>query len=219
MHGFSETKDGVVGTAGSTGRGVFGLSFEGTGVAGEGVKEGVKGSSPSGRGVLGDTDSGVAVEGLSNTGAALHVGSLAGNLIEGEGSVDSQIVFRVANNGDVFVQGAMQHSDARFKTDVAPVTQVLERLERIRTVSFRRTGVSEPPDALPRRRIGVLGQEVQAAFPELVADWGTGDQIAVDYAGLTAVLLRAIRELQAENAMMQARLAVVEQLVLREERR
>jgi hypothetical protein len=208
--------------------GVRGESDKEAGVFGKGAKQGVMGESDSGFGVLGKSNSvslGVSVEGagveaFSETGPGLSVQSLSGNLIEGEGQIFGQIVFRVANSGDVFVKGMQVHSDARSKTGIAPVTKVLEKLDRIRPVSFQRAGGNSISDrVLPRRRIGVLAQEVEAVFPELVADWGTGDQIAVDYAGLTAVLLGAVRELQAENARLQAQLGALEQRVLLQQRR
>lgn len=101
-------------------------------------------------------------------------------------------------------------SDVRFKTNIKPLTAVLEKLATIRGVSFewnelyaslgRSTGHGE---------IGVIAQEVEAVFPELVTTWGDQGYRAVDYGRLTAVLLEAIKELHADNQALNQR---VEQL-------
>ena len=51
-----------------------------------------------------------------------------------------------------------------------------------------------------RRHIGVIAQEIEKEFPELVSEWEQ-DGVkykAVDYSRLTAVLLQAIKEQQKE---------------------
>jgi uncharacterized coiled-coil protein SlyX len=77
---------------------------------------------------------------------------------------------------------------------------VLEKLERIRGVSF---DWNEKYQSLgrstARREIGVIAQELEAVFPELVTRWGVQGYRAVDYGRLTGVLLEAIKELRVEN--------------------
>lgn len=206
VSGFTEHGTGVVGRSNS-GIGVIGESSSDDGVVGSSkAAAGVAGFSGASDGVFGKSEEGSGVSAVSAGGPALSLLSTTGNLIDGGAA------FRVANNGDVFVSSVKVHSDARSKTDIVPVGLVLERLARIRTVYFRRTGVGEPA-ADAQRQIGVLGQDVEAAFPELVASWNVDNQIAVDYVGLTAVLLSAVRELQVENAELKARLAAVEEFV------
>lgn len=74
-----------------------------------------------------------------------------------------------------------QASDSALKTDVVPQTGVLEKLRGKRTVLY--TLKSDPGKT---RHIGVVAQEWQADFPELVADTGAdidedGDFIAHQY--------------------------------------
>jgi hypothetical protein len=102
-------------------------------------------------------------------------------------------------------------SDARFKTNVTPLTNVLEKLEKIRGVSFdwnklyeslgRSTGHTE---------IGVIAQEVEAVFPELVTTWSDEDYKAVEYGRLAAVLIEAIKELKAQNEVLKQRIEKLE---------
>ncbi|MCI0405616.1 MAG: tail fiber domain-containing protein, partial [candidate division Zixibacteria bacterium] len=48
------------------------------------------------------------------------------------------------------------------------------------------------------REIGVIAQEVEKVFPELVTKWGEKDYRAVDYSRLSAVLIEAVKEQQKQ---------------------
>ena len=102
-------------------------------------------------------------------------------------------------------------SDTRFKTNVTQLTDVLEKLEKIRGVSF---DWNELYESLGRssghREIGVIAQEVEAVFPELVTTWGDEKYRAVDYGRLSAVLIEAIKELKSENDALKQRIESLE---------
>jgi Chaperone of endosialidase len=102
-------------------------------------------------------------------------------------------------------------SDARLKTDVEQLTHVLQKVDRIRGVSFE---WNELCGSLGRstghKEIGVIAQEVEEVFPELVTTWGDDDFMAVDYGRLTGVLIEAIKELSQENRTLKARLDALE---------
>jgi hypothetical protein len=103
-------------------------------------------------------------------------------------------------------------SDLRLKTNVASLANVIPKLEQIRGVSF---DWNEAYQAMGRatghREIGVIAQEVEAVFPELVTTWGSEGYKAVDYGRLTGVLIEAIKELHAELSALRQ-----EQQVLRQ---
>jgi hypothetical protein len=66
----------------------------------------------------------------------------------------------------------------------------------------------------------VLAQDVQEEFPELVTPMGPdGDFLGVNYAGLTAVLLEAVKALEAQLKTLRLRHENLEQRVERLERR
>ena len=90
--------------------------------------------------------------------------------------------------GDARAYSWETYSDARLKEDVRPMGSVLERLSRLQAVQFRWRESGQED-------IGVLAQEVEAVFPELVTE--RGGVKTVDYSGLTAVLLAAVSELAA----------------------
>jgi hypothetical protein len=100
--------------------------------------------------------------------------------------------------GDVFAT-SFTPSDARLKTQVTPLTRVLEKLEQLRGMSFEWTQAAALLTGRTpgQRDIGVLAQDVEAVFPELVTTWGEAGYKAVAYDKLSAILLAAITELQA----------------------
>lgn len=116
--------------------------------------------------------------------------------------------FDLEVNGTVCARQFCNPSDLRLKQDVTPLGGVLDGLADIRAVSYRPAWPAAPAEPAPQ--IGVLAQDVQAAFPELVVAMEPDGLLAVDYAGLAGVLLRAVQELKASNDDLSRRLAEVE---------
>ena len=80
-----------------------------------------------------------------------------------------------------------------------PLTRVPEKLDKIRGISFEwDERYASLGRATGHREIGVIAQEVEAVFPELVTTWGDAGYRAIDYGRLTAVLVEAIKQLRAE---------------------
>jgi hypothetical protein len=105
--------------------------------------------------------------------------------------------------GSLFISGAAYtSSDARLKHDVVPLTGVLGRLAGVRGVSFLRRD-----DPAADRRLGVLAHEVAAQFPDLVTVSARDGYQAVDYQGMTAVLIEAVKDLAAQVHELRGRLA------------
>jgi hypothetical protein len=103
--------------------------------------------------------------------------------------------------GNVIANNIPSPSDLRLKTSVALCTNVLEKLDRIHGVSFEWNALSASLGCTPGGLgIGVIAQEVEAVFPELVTTWGEEAYKAIDYGRLAAVLVEAIKALQAVNA-------------------
>jgi hypothetical protein len=91
-------------------------------------------------------------------------------------------------------------SDMRLKTNIIPLTEVLAKLAQLRGVSFEWNDTYKALGrGTERREIGVIAQDVEAVFPELVTTWGEGYK-AVDYGKLSGVLVEAVKELQAQTA-------------------
>lgn len=93
----------------------------------------------------------------------------------------------------VLADGFTCASDARLKKDVAPLDNALEKLDHIRGVTYHWISEDQPQE----RQVGVIAQEIQSVYPELVHEGGNGF-LSVDYPKLTAVLIAALKELKAE---------------------
>ena len=86
-------------------------------------------------------------------------------------------------NGDVVIQ-----SDARLKSNIVSLGSTLNKLLQIDGKSYEMKG---------RQKIGVLAQDIQELFPELVTV-DDNEMLAVNYQGLVPVLINAIKEQQKE---------------------
>ena len=83
-------------------------------------------------------------------------------------------------------------SDARLKNQIVNLDGALDKIDNIRGVYHHWIHENQPQE----RQIGVIAQEVQAVYPELVNEGGNG-LLSVNYPKLTAVLLQSIKELKA----------------------
>ena len=80
---------------------------------------------------------------------------------------------------------------------------VLERVRQLRGVSYEwREGEEHRGRTGGPRELGVLAQEVEAVFPELVATGRDGYK-RVDYLGLIPVLIEAVKELDERLAELE----------------
>jgi len=110
-------------------------------------------------------------------------------------------------------------SDERLKTNVQQLSNVLDKVEKIRGVAFDWNSTYEAMGrSTGHREIGVIAQEVEAQFPELVTTWGDQNYRAVDYGRLTAVLIEAVKELKTQNEELQKKNNALEQRVTTLER-
>jgi len=118
---------------------------------------------------------------------------------------------RVTTDGLVHASGFAADCDARFKAKIKPLSKVLEKLEKINGISFEWNKLyASLGRSKGRREIGLLAQDVEAVFPEVVHTWGEEGYKAVDYGRLTAVLLEAVKELQAANKVLEERVEALE---------
>jgi hypothetical protein len=113
---------------------------------------------------------------------------------------------------DLWVTGdVVLSSDARLKTDIKEIPDAMEKLQKIRGVSFARENAPDSVNgSAPRREVGVIAQEVEAVFPELVHSQGEDSYKAVNYSGLIGVLVEALKNLHADNCALKQRLMALE---------
>jgi hypothetical protein len=94
-------------------------------------------------------------------------------------------------------------SDERLKTNIEPFSPLLSRLVWLQPVHFDWRAVEYPDYHFgSERAYGLIAQQVEQVFPELVSRDKNGFK-AVNYSELPLLLLQAVRELNAENKSMQ----------------
>jgi hypothetical protein len=197
----------------------------GTAAAFDGGNVGIGTSSPSGKlhvaGGNAIVDGNVGI-GTSNPQQRLHV---AGPFIQVDGAGGNEQAYMGGDGGgnvqfgtmnsniphavifnrgsgrvmDIRAANFIRSSDGRLKTNVAPLSDALEKLMQIRGVSFEWNSLAPSTGHEPGQRdVGVIAQEVEAVFPELVTTTGQDGYKALDYSRLTPVLIEAVKTLKAE---------------------
>jgi Chaperone of endosialidase len=101
--------------------------------------------------------------------------------------------------GTFTAAGLYVPSDRRLKTDIEAISSgVLTKLMKLNPVSYRY--IAEDPNA--KHSIGFLAQDVQAVFPELVAQSidhnGKKGYLSINYGGFGVLAVKAIQEQQTE---------------------
>jgi hypothetical protein len=113
-------------------------------------------------------------------------------------------------NGVVYSTGGYQQpSDARFKTDMQPLQGALQKVMALKPQTYFYDTLSNPKMNFPsRRQFGLIAQEAELVFPEIVGEATVPDTAAnqeaiekfktINYTALVPVLIAAIQEQQKE---------------------
>lgn len=100
--------------------------------------------------------------------------------------------------GNILATGNITaYSDERLKTNVQELDNTLSAIQNIRGVSYTRTDTKD-------NSIGVMAQDVETMFPELIAESNDGMK-SVNYNGLVGVLFSAVKELSATVKQLKER--------------
>jgi hypothetical protein len=120
----------------------------------------------------------------------------------GIGTTTPSNVFTIASGaGKAIADGWSTYSSRRWKTNIQPLQNALDSVERLRGVSY------DLKDS-GRHEIGVIAEEVGTVVPEVVSYEENGkDARGVDYSRLTALLIEATKEQQREFRQQQAELS------------
>lgn len=138
----------------------------------------------------------------SVTSGSVQVMTLAGTGNVGIGVTNPSVKLEVAGDatisGKFNSNGIQESSDARFKKNVSKIENALENVMKLEGVTYN-WKVNEFPDRnfTNRTEIGVIAQEIEKIYPELVSTDAEGYK-AVQYSHLVPVLIEAIKEQQAE---------------------
>ncbi len=126
------------------------------------------------------------------------------------GDVTSALGYTPANKagdsftGSISVSGSITatgditaYSDARLKTDIETITGALDRVRKLRGVTFSRRDTGN-------RGVGLIAQELAAIVPEAVMTHDDG-LLSVAYGNLVAVLIEAVKDLADKVERLEAR--------------
>jgi len=128
------------------------------------------------------------------------------------GSNSDTDAITIANSGnvtfgqDVTVSGdVVISSDARLKSNIVSLGATLSKLLHIDGKSYEMKG---------KQKIGLLAQEIQEVFPELVSE-DDNEMLAVNYQGLVPVLINALKEQDAKMKEQEKKINRLEKILLK----
>jgi hypothetical protein len=145
-----------------------------------------------------------------NTGQSCRIESQDGIVFRAGGNVERARIsaaggFSVgtttdAGAGNILASGNVTaYSDIRVKDNVEQIAGALDRVQRIRGVTYTRTDLEDTE----RRYAGVIAQEIEEVLPEAIFD--SGELKAVDYNATIGLLIEAIKELTARVAQLEGK--------------
>ncbi|MBL4658846.1 MAG: tail fiber domain-containing protein [Alcanivoracaceae bacterium] len=107
--------------------------------------------------------------------------------------------------GDLIVGGSCTgcSSDMKLKQNIHLLNSALSKIEHLRGVSYDWRDNVRESKVYAGPQIGVLAQDVEAVFPELVGTDSRGYKF-VRYQKLVAPLIEAVKELSLQNAKQEA---------------
>lgn len=120
----------------------------------------------------------------------ISIGNITVDTISASGANFTRVSATTGNFVNLTYTGSLGISDRNYKTNILPMTDVLERIRQLQPVSFEHLanpGVTE---------YGVIAQDLKEVFPELVKD---GDPMRVNHMALIGVLLRAVQQLDEKT--------------------
>jgi hypothetical protein len=210
------TATGAAGVYGSNlrtagGYGVLGIGFNGAvGQSSFGAGYGLYGSNSGATG-LGIGTYGVGLNGVygqtTNTTAGWSGYFTADIGVEGAGYA---------------IGGWQLASDRRLKTNIVPIKNALSQLSLIQgthyTITTPTTSANGEKSSVQRQQYGVIAQDVELVFPELIKEKALfinqGDETiykTVDYIQLLPVMIEAIKELNTEVERLKKELEEMKQ--------
>jgi len=116
----------------------------------------------------------------------------------GMGNISPSVRLQVT--GDIIANSIAGSSDARFKTDVAPIYNPLQKVLALRGVNFNWNTSAFPQRMFSdKRTLGFIAQEVEKVLPEIVQTENTAEGYkSVQYDKVVALLVEAIKEQQKQ---------------------
>ena len=108
------------------------------------------------------------------------------------GDQDVTKVYMAEDSGaTIYAAGLVEGSALRIKKNIKPLENTLDKITKLRGIEFDYKETN-------KHSIGMIAEEVNEIFPELVTKNKDGEVEAMSYSRMTAVLLEAVKELNQE---------------------
>jgi hypothetical protein len=106
--------------------------------------------------------------------------------------------------GDTYSYSFKTHSDKRWKKNITPLENSLEKVSKLQGVNYQWDTEKYPEmEFNEEKQVGFIAQDVESVIPELVSTNSNGYK-SVAYDKMTAVLVEAVKELKAQNDALKA---------------
>ena len=99
-------------------------------------------------------------------------------------------------------------SDRRVKTNVVEIEDCINKVKQLNVYSYNRTDLVD----LHKKHIGLMAQEVENIFPELV-ETDSNDLKSVNYSAFSAILVNCVKEIHNKYESLENRLNEIEELL------
>ena len=103
--------------------------------------------------------------------------------------------FETTSSGVTVTGTVTETSDIALKSDIQPLTNTLEKIQQITGYKYNLINSISPS-------MGVIAQDVEKVFPELVH--GSEGNKTLQYSGLIGVLVEAVKDLSSKVAALEA---------------
>lgn len=124
--------------------------------------------------------------------ASATAGAVTSNI-----QVNSIVANTITVEGTCYAREYVTLSDSRVKEGLGPIGSIsFDTLESMNAYTYTYT---DSPSS--EKRLGLVAQEVEAAFPECMVE--RGGTKYVNYAAVTAVLLQAVKDLNARVKVLE----------------
>ena len=144
---------------------------------------------------------GITVDGdISFEGEVVGVTSFQNLEVTGIATIGFLTATDASVAGIITAQNFNSLSDQRVKENIEPILDPLGKVAKLNGVKY--TFINSG-----KKSVGVIAQEVEKVFPELIA--GTFPK-SVNYNGLTGLLIEAVKELKEQNEELKRRLDKLE---------
>jgi len=145
--------------------------------------------------VLTDPATYVGLLGLATSSNNFFTGTAAGDFVMYNSSSGYNLFVVNFSGGVYLTSGATSwtaNSDIRLKNINSHIENAVEKLSTLQTINF-----SYKDDKFKKQNLGLIAQEVEKIFPELI-DKNNDGMLGVRYTELVPVLIKAIQELKLE---------------------